>query len=218
MPKEKFPGVFLIKGKLATINSVPGFRPFGERTFTEDDKEYRMWDPNRSKAGAAIMKGIKKFPIHHRTKVLYLGIAHGFTASYLSNIIGEEGIIYGVEFSDRCFRELVPVTEKYDNIVPIMADARFPDRYGVSEKVDVVFVDIAQPDLTDIAIRNCKEFLKEDGYLMLAVKTQSIDVTKSSKKVTDEQLKKLIQHGFEIIDWKMLDPFEAKHSFIVARY
>ncbi len=217
--KEIFPGVFIINQKIATLNSVPGSKPFGEILSKVDDKEYRLWDPNRSKASAAILKDIKEFPIRKGTIILYLGIAHGYTASFLSDIIGPNGIIYGIEFSDRCFNELLPIAERRRNIIPILADARLPETYKntIIEKVDVVYVDIAQPDQTEIAIRNCKRFLKPNGYLMLAIKTQSIDVTKSAKMTVGDEINKLKDAGFQIIDWKMLDPFEECHGFVLAR-
>ena len=217
--KEIFPGVFSINQKIATLNSVPGTRIFGEVLTKAEGKEFRLWDPNRSKASAAIAKGIKEFPIKQGSIVLYLGIAHGYTASFLSDIVGASGIIYGVEFSDRCFNELLTVVEKRRNIVPILADARKPEDYKktVIEKVDVVYCDIAQRDQTDVAIRNCNMFLKDGGYLMLAIKTQSIDVTKSSKEVVRKETDKVLAAGFKIIDWKMLEPFEDKHGFVLAK-
>ncbi len=212
--KEKFPGVFLADGKLATLAQNKDYRPFGEQIISG----YRLWDPNRSKLGAAIMKGIRAVPINRGDKILYLGIAHGFTASFVSDIVGPNGIIYGIEFSDRCFRELLPIAEKFKNIVPMLADARMPEKYGIFEKVDAVFCDIADPQQTEVAIRNCKAFLKPEGFLMLAIKTQSIDVTAQPREVMEGELKKLEKEKFEIIDWKNLEPFEEKHFFVVARF
>jgi len=215
--KELFPGIFLIDNKLVTENSVPGYKSFDEELIKIKNKEFRVWNPRRSKLAAAILKKIKTIPISRGTKILYLGAAHGMTPSYISNIIKEEGIIYAIEFSERCFNELLPLCTKYKNIVPIMVDARKPELYYWIEKVDVVYVDIAQPDETEIAIRNCKEFLKPKGYLMLAIKSRSIDVTKSPKKIYKEEIEKLRKSGFEIIDWKTLDPLEKAHAFIVAK-
>ena len=215
--KEIFPGVFSINNKLATENPFSGYKPFDEELLKIGKKEFRMWNPTRSKAGAAIKKGIKEFPIEKNNKILYLGAAHGYTPSFLSNIIGKRGIIYAVEFSERCFNELLVLCLKYKNIVPILADARKPELYYWIEKVDVVYVDIAQPDETEIAIRNCKEFLKPNGYLMMAIKSRSIDVTKSPKEIYKNEIKKLENSGFKIIDWKTLDPLERAHAFIVAK-
>ncbi|MFQ6020781.1 MAG: fibrillarin-like rRNA/tRNA 2'-O-methyltransferase [Candidatus Aenigmatarchaeota archaeon] len=212
--KEIFPRIFLINDKLATLNSIQGFNPFDEELIKIKNKEYRIWDPHRSKAAAAIVKGIKEFPIKKGNKILYLGAAHGYTCSFLANII-ENGIIYAIEFSERCFNELLPLCEKYKNIVPILADARKPEKYNYIEKVDVVYCDLAQPDQTEIAIRNCKKFLKSNGYLFLVIKTRSIDVTKSPKIIVEEEIKKL--RNFKVIDWKMLDPYEKDHGFVIAK-
>jgi fibrillarin-like pre-rRNA processing protein len=211
--KEIFPGIFSMNDKLATLNSIEGFNPFNEELIKSKDKEYRIWDPNRSKLAAAIKKNIKNVPLEKNMKILYLGIAHGFTATFLSNIIGN-GIIYGLEFSERCFNELLPLCEKYKNIVPILADARKPEEYKLIEKVDIVYCDLAQPDQTEIAIRNCK-FLKPNGYLFLAIKTRSIDVTKSPKDIVKQEIEKL--KDFKLLDWKMLDPFEKDHGFVIVQ-
>ena len=60
--KEKFPGVFLIDGKVATRATFKDWKPFSEQIV----KGYRLWDPNRSKASAAIAKGIVIRNIHER--------------------------------------------------------------------------------------------------------------------------------------------------------
>jgi fibrillarin-like pre-rRNA processing protein len=52
---------------------------------------------------------------------------------------------------------------------------------------------------------------------MVAVKSRSIDVTKSPKEVYKEALKKL-EKDFEIIDWKTLDPYERAHCFIIVKF
>ena len=213
--KELFPKIFLIDKRIVVENPIPGFKPFDEEILKVDKKEFRIWNPERSKAAAAIVRGIKEFPIKENSKVLYLGAAHGYTCSFLSSIVGN-GIIYAVEFSERCFNEFLPLCKKYKNINPILADARKPELFSWIEKVDVVYIDIAQPDEIEIFIRNCKEFLKPKGYGMIAVKSRSIDVTKSPKEIYKEALKKL-EKDFEIIDWKTLDPYEQAHCFIVVR-
>lgn len=53
---------------------------------------------------------------------------------------------------------------------------------------------------------------------MIAIKSRSIDVTKSPKEIYKESLKKLKEANFEIIDWKTLDPFERAHCFIVVKF
>ncbi len=208
--QEKFPGVFLVNGKLAV---KANHSLFGEII----EKGYRFWDPNRSKLGAALMKGLRELPIKPSTSVLYLGAAHGFTTSFISDIVGSAGIIYAVEFSERCFKELLPIAEKLKNVVPIKGDARMPETYSWIEKVDVVYCDIADPQQTEVALRNCSAFLKPAGYLMLAIKTQSIDVTAQPAAVAKSEAEKLRKAGFDVLEILNLEPFEEKHYFILAR-
>lgn len=216
--EKLFVGIFKNEGKLLVENPVNGYRPFNDELVKNGKKEYRVWNPRRSKAAAAVIKGIKEFPIRRGDKILYLGSAHGYTSSFLSSIVGKNGLIYGVEFSERTFNEFLPLTKKYKNIIPIMADARKPELYHWVEQVDLVYADVAQPDETKIVIRNCKEFLKSGGYVMIAIKSRSIDVTKSPKRIYQEEIRKLKNAGFEIIDWKTLDPLEKAHAFIIAKY
>jgi fibrillarin-like pre-rRNA processing protein len=193
--KHKFEGVFLIDGKLATLNLLPGETVYGEELVKIGKEEFRIWDLWRSKPAAAIKKGLKDFPIKKGSKVLYLGIASGTTASHFSDIIEKKGIIYGVEFSERVLRELIPHAEKRENIVPILGDARKPEEYRniVMEKVDVVYCDVASPDEIELFIRNCLEFLKPKGYGMIAIKSRSIDVLKRPEEIYKEARKRRLR-------------------------
>ena len=217
--KEIFEGVFEIDKKIATRNLVPGESVYGEKLFKIEGTEYREWIPFRSKPAAAIKKGLETFPIKKGMKILYLGIASGTSASHFSDIIGREGIIFGVELSETPLRDLVLLSEKRGNIVPILADARKPETYEdlIIGKVDLVYEDIADPDQINILIWNCEKFLKEKGYAMIAIKSQSIDVTKKPSEVYRECLEQLSKK-FEILDKVKLDPYEKYHMFIVMRY
>jgi len=50
--------------------------------------EYRVWNPFRSKLGAAILGGVDNIWIKPGTKLLYLGAASGTTVSHCSDIVG----------------------------------------------------------------------------------------------------------------------------------
>ncbi len=213
--KEVFPGIYKEKG-LMTKNLVPGFASCEETLIKKKGKEYRTWDPNRSKLAAAISKGLKKEPLKPGMKVLYLGVASGTTASYISDIVGKKGLIYGVEFSDRVLADLFPVASRRKNIVSILEDARKPKDYTWIESVDLVFQDVAQPDMIKIFVKNAELFLKSGGFAMLAVKSRSVDVTKNPKEVYKQSIKRL-KKSFHILNWVKLDPFEKDHCFIVAR-
>lgn len=216
---EKFKGVFLVKGRLATKNLLPGKKVYGEELVRIGEVEYRIWDFWRSKPAAAIKKGIKNFPITKGCKVLYLGIASGTTATHFSDIIGREGLIYGLDVSERVLRELIPHAEERGNIIPILADARKPEDYKhlIIENVDVVYCDVASPDEVELFLRNSKEFLKPNGYGMIAIKSRSIDVLKKPKEIYKEAKEKL-ENDFEILDFVELDPFDKDHGFFVLKF
>ena len=103
------------------------------------------------------------------------------------------------------------------NIVPILADARKPESYYWCEECDIVYVDIADPQEFEIAIRNAKEFLVDGGYLIIAIKSQSIDVTKQPEQIYKQEAKKLEKTGFKVLQLVDLEPHEEKHAFILAK-
>jgi len=205
--------------KLATLNLVPGNQVYKEKLVKISDEEFRAWDPFRSKLAAAIMNGLSILPIVRKSKVLYLGVSTGTTASHVSDIVGPSGIVFSVEHTSRVAREFLDrVASHRSNIVPILQDARNPKEYfSVYGTVDVVYVDIAQPDQTEIAILNCKTYLKKGGYLILVIKTRSIDVTKDPSEIVRNEIKKL-KENFEIIQEINLEPYEKDHSIIIAKF
>ena len=211
-----FPGVWK-KGKhIFTRNLVPGDKTYCKKPIMLKGKEYREWNPNRSKPAAAIVKGLKAFPFCEKAKILYLGIASGQTATFLSDITGKEGVIYGLEISERCVRDLNPIAEKRGNIVPVVADARKPETYGWIEKVDVIYEDVASDDQTPIMIRNAEQFLKKNGFAVIAIKARSIDVVKNPNEIYKQELSKL-EENFKILEKIKLDPYEKDHMFVVMK-
>ncbi|KAG2477555.1 MAG: Fibrillarin-like rRNA/tRNA 2'-O-methyltransferase [Nitrosopumilales archaeon] len=205
--------------KLATENLVPGNQVYKEKLVLKKGIEYRVWDPFRSKLAASIMKDLEEFPFQEKSSVLYLGVSTGTTISHISDIVGPKGIIFGVEHSSRVARDFLDrVASHRKNIIPIIQDARQPQDYSsVYNKMDIVYSDIAQPDQTEIAISNCKLYLKNNGYLFLVIKTRSIDVTQPPKKIIDGELKKL-RANFEILQQIDLYPYDKDHAMIIAKY
>jgi len=206
--------------RICTENLSKGVQVYGERLIKIRDIEYRVWDPFRSKLAAAIIKDLKYLPIKHAGKVLYLGASTGTTVSHVSDIVGTSGLIFAVESASRVARELIErVAVHRSNVIPIIEDARKPNAYfSVSGRVDVVYCDIAQPDQTEIAITNCRTYLKSNGYLMLVVKTRSIDVTKEPKDVVSGEIAKLQANNFDIEQVINLQPFDKDHAMVLARY
>ena len=204
--------------QLATENLVVGNQVYKEKLITKKGTEYRLWDPFRSKLAGAIMNGLKEFPFKNKSKVLYLGVSTGTTVSHISDIVGPSGMIFGVEHASRVARDFLDRVASYrKNIIPILQDARKPKEYfAIYGKVDIVYVDIAQPDQTKIAIDNCKTYLKSQGYLFLVIKTRSIDVTKFPRQVIEEEIKKL-KPDFDVMQEINLMPYDKDHAMVIAR-
>jgi fibrillarin-like pre-rRNA processing protein len=193
---------------------------YGERLLRYAGVEYRVWDAFRSKLAAAIFNGVKNVPIKPGHAVLYLGAASGTTASHVSDIVGEKGHVYCVEFASRSIRELVNnVCVHRLNMSPILEDARLPEKYKmlVQGKVDDIYCDVAQPEQAKILADNADKFLKDSGWAMLAVKAQSIDVTKEPKEVYQSEVKILKKRGFGIKEVVLLEPYDKAHAMIVAQ-
>ena len=205
--------------KISTENFVPGNQVYKEKLIIKKGIEYRLWDPFRSKLAASIMNGLENFPFKNKTKVLYLGASTGTTVSHVSDIVGPSGLVFAVEHASRVARDFLDrVATHRSNIMPILQDARKPKEYfSVFGKVDVVYVDIAQPDQTKIAIDNCDMFLKKDGFFFLVIKTRSIDVTKAPKRIVEEEIKKL-REKFEILESIDLHPYDKDHAMVIAKY
>ncbi len=202
-----------INGKLVTLNSAPGFRVYNEKLIRRGGKEYRIWDPFRSKLSAALVNGLKELPINERSNVLYLGASAGTTAGHVADITS--GIVYCVEFSKRMMRELMTVCERKRNMMPILADANFPERYahGVG-RVDVIYQDVAQPNQAEILLKNA-EFFKPK-FALLAIKSRSIDAVKDPKKVFNEEIEKL-KGKFEVLQVVDLKPYDEDHVLVSLR-
>ncbi|MDM7275477.1 MAG: fibrillarin-like rRNA/tRNA 2'-O-methyltransferase [Thermoprotei archaeon] len=205
--------------RIATRNMVPGRRVYGERLFKFEGVEYREWNPYRSKLGGALLKGLVELPVRENDRILYLGIGSGTTASHISDIVGPKGSIYGVEIAPRVMRDLLTVVRDRRNIYPILGDARFPEKYRhLVEAVNGMYVDVAQPEQAAIVVRNASLFLDRGGYLLLAVKARSIDVTLEPSEVYRREIETLKAGGFTIMDVVHLDPFDRDHAMIYARY
>lgn len=203
--------------RLATKNLVPGKRVYGERLFRQGDTEYREWNAYRSKLAGALLKGLKESPISRGSRVLYLGAGSGTTPSHVSDIVGRQGVVYAVEFAPRVMRELLVVAEDRGNLIPILGDARIPYRYRyIVETVDIIYADIAQPDQAAIVSENARSFLKDGGFLLMAIKARSIDVTMEPSEVYRREMDVLRSSGFEILDVIHLEPFDKDHAMIYA--
>jgi fibrillarin-like pre-rRNA processing protein len=229
-PVRLFDGVFLTsdprnpsKKILTTLNLTPGRSIYGEtlipQIFEGSKVELRSWDPFRSKLAASILNRLKNFPFPSGSRCLYLGASTGTTVSHLSDILGSTGKVFAIEVAPRVARELMENVVKFrKNVVPLVEDAKHPEKYGsVYGEVKTVYCDIAQPDQTEIAIRNCQEYLAGQGFLFLVVKASSINTLKSKNEVISDQIQILRDGKFDILERIDLEPFDRNHAMLVAR-
>lgn len=215
---EKLPGVYIVEDHIATENLNPGCKVYGEKLVEVEDNEYRIWEPRRSKLGAAIMNGIKTFPFEDDSKILYLGASSGTTPSHISDI-SSKGTIWCVEFSPRMMRNLVELCRTRKNMIPILDDATKPLNYlQLLEKVDILYSDVAQPKQSELFMDNMRIYLKQGGKGIIMIKARSIDVTKNPKKIFKEEESKLIKGGFRVLEKINLEPYEKDHLAIVCEF
>lgn len=221
-------GVFISKGKddvLVTKNLVPGESVYGEKRIAaepvegEEKVEYRVWNPFRSKLGASIVGGIGNMPIQPGAKVLYLGGASGTTVSHVSDMIGPEGVVYAVEFSHRSGRDLTNMAKKRPNVVPIVEDARQPQRYRMLiGMVDVIFADVAQPDQARIVTHNAAFFLKNNGWVVISIKANCVDSTAAPEVVFASEVDKLRKEKVKPKEQLTLEPYHRDHAMVTGIY
>lgn len=214
--KEIFEGVYEVDGKLATMNLVKGNRVYGEKLEVVEGKEYRFWNPYRSKLAAAIINGLGHMYIRKSASILYLGAATGTTSSHVSDIVGKNGTVYCIEISERNMRELVKACESRPNMLPVLQDARNTEAYAKEVGIcDVIYQDIAARDQAEILNRN-SELLKKGGFAYVAIKSQSIDVARSPKEVFNEFLEQ-VSARFSILERIDIVPYSRMHLFVLLQ-
>jgi len=216
--RKLFEGVFSDGKLIFTQNLVRGEKVYGERLVSEDGVEYRQWNANRSKLGAALKKGLLQMPLEKGSKVIYLGAAEGTTISHISDIVGEKGLVVGIDLSATSMRRFVMLCEKRQNILPLLADALKVDDYPEEIrkiKFDLLFQDVSQKNQSEIFMKNA-QFLRPHGFGMLSVKARSIDVLKEPFEVFREESLK-ISKEFEVLQTVGLEPFEKDHALIFCR-
>jgi fibrillarin-like pre-rRNA processing protein len=185
----------------------------GEPVYGEPVEEgWRAWDPGRSKLGAMLEKGME-LGLAEEPTVLYLGAASGTTVSHVADFAGPT---YAVEFAPRPVRDLLSVADARQNLFPLLKDARKPETYAhvVESNVDAVIQDVATRGQAEVALGN-REFLKEDGRLLAAIKARSEDVTREPEAVFSDVLDTL-ESGYEILDTERLEPYHDDHLAVVA--
>ena len=207
------------KKKLATLNNASINEVYNEKLIKINGKQYNLWNPYTSKLAAAIVNGMEIFPILEKTKVLYLNSTIEKTLSHISDIIGVNGKIFILrDINENSKKFLDNVMNDRTNVFTITRDNGDPAKFSSkTEMVNVVYVDITQHNETEVAIQNCKRYLRDGGFLMLVVPTKKIDFVNKPNGQNIEEIQKL-QSSFEIIQQINLTDFFKEHSMIIAKF
>jgi fibrillarin-like pre-rRNA processing protein len=205
------------KRKLYTVNLTPGKRVYDEQLIIQNGIEYREWDAYKSKLAAAILNKCLNIFLRKGDAVLYLGSSTGTTISHVSDIVGKEGFVFAVDIAPRVMRDLLFNLEARKNVAPILADAnKTKELMERISSVDILYQDIAQKSQVDIFIKNINNFLKKEGYAILAVKARSIDVTKKPKLIFNE-VRERLEKELTIIDYRTLEPYQKDHVMFICK-
>lgn len=136
-----------------------------------------------------------------------------------SYLFWQTGCVYAVEFSHRPGRELIGMAKRRTNVVPIIEDARKPQKYRMLVgMVDCVFADVAQPDQARIVDINSQYFLKDNGGFVISIKANCVDSTIAPEKVFKSEVQKLQAAKFKPKEQVTLEPYERDHAVVVGLY
>jgi rRNA 2'-O-methyltransferase fibrillarin len=111
------------------------------------------------------------------------------------------------------------MAKKRINVIPIIEDARHPQKYRMLvSMVDVIFADVAQPDQARIMGMNAHMFLKNRGHFVISIKANCIDSTKAPELVFAQEVEKLRQEKFRPVEQITLEPYERDHAVVTGMY
>ena len=203
----------LLNGRLYTLNSAAGWRLRHQPVITLEGKEYRSWNPYRSKLAAYILCGGNNFRFAEASKILYIGASYGTTVSHLADI-NPQASIYAVEFAREPFQSLLKIAALHPGIIPILEDAGRPERYAaIVDAPELIIQDVTQGDMLRILRKNMNSFHSVQCFY-LSIKAGSIDSSRESALVISgvaEQLER--EYGaVEITD---ISRYEKGHAIAV---
>ena len=180
----------------------------------DNNISYRKCDPHNSNFCAGIENGIRYIHMEQRSKVLYLGAFRDPNSIFhISNIVGENGTVYGVEIDNKKGEILKDISIKRNNIRPINNDARHASFYKnlIPDLVDCIYSDLAEPDDRNILVINAKNHLKEGGGFVFCFKHDN-----ENDKCNIIQFLK--NSNFSCKELVNLEPFSKNFTMITGIY
>ena len=209
---------------LWTRNAVKGVSVRGERRKRDGRNEWRLWNPNRSKVAASILKTKRDastlLPDSGST-CLYLGASSGGTVSHIhDNVCGagnhHGGQVVAVDISPRMMRNLVKLAERRQGLVPVLADARNPLAVApyIRGKADWLHQDLSIGDQAETFVRMTSAFLKQEGTALLSLKAASERWMEGGDDARFEHTKSIIEgcQHLELLEVIDISVFEEQHA------
>ncbi len=218
METTRWPGVYREGRDLYTVNRTPGTRVYGEKLRSVDGIEYRAWDPFRSKLAALFARGVPVDLPSDVRSVLYLGGAHGTTASHVSDLF-PDAAIFVVEKSPTAFAPLLALARRRTNLLPLLADAQLPERYQADVgEVDLLYQDVAQRNQVEIFLENAQGCLAPHAVGILMFKIRSVTQRQPPATIIRDARAAVLRGGFEIRSETSLAPFSRDHvAFVLSK-
>ncbi|RZD43846.1 MAG: fibrillin [Methanobacteriota archaeon] len=211
-----------------TINANPRKTVYGESLRRFNGKEYRRWDPRRSKLAAAMIRTRNNPDIllpAAGSQILYLGAGHGTTISHLhDHLCGADnrkgGRLVAVDLAPRCLRDLTHLAHSRKGLVPVLGDARKHTEWGalVPRRVNWLFQDVAQAGQVEIFLSACDSFLAIEGIALLSLKAASERWNSEGEAALFTEVgRKIEAHGLELLEGIKLTGYEDNHTLFVVR-
>lgn len=218
MEPSRWHSVYRDGRDLFTVNAEPGVKVRGEELRIVQGVEYRRWDPFRSKLAAFLVQGAPPELLDPPRAALYLGGAHGTTASYLSDAWPATEL-FVVEKSPTAFVPLLALARRRKNLLPLLADAQLPERYLADVgQVEFLYQDVAQRDQTGIFRENAAACLASGGRGVLMLKVRSVTQRRPAGAVVRDARRALEAGGFRIDAEQGLGPFSRDHAALAVRW
>ena len=205
-------------------NAVKGISVRGERRKRDGRNEWRLWNPNRSKIAASILKTKRDasalLPDSGST-CLYLGASYGGTVSHIhDNVCGagnhHEGQVVAVDISPRMMRNLIKLAERRQGLVPVLAYALNPHSVApyIRGKADWLHQDLSIGDQAETFVRMTSAFLKDGGTALLSLKAASERWIEGGDDARFEHTKSIIEdcQHLELLEVIDISVFEEQHA------
>jgi fibrillarin-like pre-rRNA processing protein len=215
--RTRWPGLWQDGSELFTVNLRPGQSVYGEPLRRESGAELRGWDPWRSKLAAYLLSPHAQLDLSGVHRLLYLGAAHGTTASHLSDLL-PEAELFLVEKSPRAFAQLLALSQERPNLLPLLTDAQMPERYRADlAPVEFLYQDVAQRDQARIFAENAAAALAPGGRGLLMLKVRSVTQRRSPRELIQEARAELSRAGLVPQPPVDLAPYSRDHAAIAVR-